>query len=181
MIEHILKLFLFLCFSPRFIHHSFSYLLWLSACPLDCLACVCKLQYQVSLPASLKSDLFHAMQAEHWMKTKWQLQFAEPLVSNAWPCRPSCPSFHTSRLHLASTKSLFKTQPKLCHLTRSLPWLPRLEISSVLIPNLFSISSLWRFCIVLSSKTICNYNLGQSFPIIILKIMQNTFSKLHLM
>lgn len=73
MIEHILKMFLFLCYSAKFIHHSLGYLLWLSACPfVDEL--VYKRHSNDDSPSSfLKADLSQAMQAEHWLETKWWL------------------------------------------------------------------------------------------------------------
>lgn len=107
--EHFFKLFLFLCFSPKFVHHSFNYLLWLLACSLVCWA----LLILILIPSLLESDWFCVTQARHWMKTKWWLPFAEPLA----PRTPTLPSilsqlFHTSRLHPAITQLSFPIQPK---------------------------------------------------------------------
>lgn len=109
MIGHILKLFLFLCFSAEFIHHSFGYLLWLSACPF-----VAELVYEsipvVALIASfLKSDL-SPCSASGELNGDQMMPAACRALRHECLTLPAITSLlsHT-RLHLASTTQLLNT------------------------------------------------------------------------
>lgn len=146
MIEHILKLFLFLCYSAEFIHYSFSYLLWLSACPFVAALVYeqhsssdphCQLLWVRFIPSNASTEL----NEDQMMAGARRALGCECLTLPAI----TSPLSHTL-LHLASTILLLKTQPRLWHLT-GLFELPRVEM--VWNPNLLTSLLLWRFDMVL--------------------------------
>lgn len=87
----------FVCFSPKFIHHSLNYLLQLLACCFVCWAC--------------ELGLFGVTQVWHRIRTDWWLQCTKHTAHPALTL-PTILSqlLPTSKLHPATTNLLYPTQ-----------------------------------------------------------------------
>lgn len=113
MIGHILKQFLFLCYSAEFLHHSFGYLLWLSARPFVDEFVYESIPVVAPIASFLKSDL-SPCSASGELNGDQVMTVARRALGHQCLTLPAITSLLSHiRLHLASTTQLLNTQPTL--------------------------------------------------------------------